>query len=334
MNLTKWHTARARSGAAAFAACVLGTGLVAAPAADAVTAHPRIVRTITVGQALDVVATDSSTNNVYVGNSESSKVAVFDGLTLKAKKAAHVGCCGQYGLATDATESTVYATDIDDNNIFAFHEGTNKITGKFDTGAEFPTALAVDPLYDLLYSLTLYDNNLLVIDPATGTVTATVAVGDPNTAALLGLSVNPITRRVYIADAGAGVWVLNEKTNKLSGPIKIGAGATDVVVDAITDTVYGIDGTEGTVAVINGKTGCVTKKIHLGGSPGAVALDFIAHRLYVTDYAKKTVAVIDTTSRRVIATLHVPQAPVAVAADPSSGRAYVVESTKVTVIAD
>lgn len=116
-----------------------------------------------------------------------------------------------------------------------------------------PLTIAVNPLTGLVY---IAGNGVEVVNQKTNQPVTTFSVGQNE---LLASAINPVTRKLYIADFNTGVYIVDLTTNTVVGqfPIAVMRGMT---YNPITNLVYALDNYEN-VWVVNGTTGALVKEI-------------------------------------------------------------------------
>ena len=263
------------------------------PAAVALGALPRVL----LGSLPQDSAVDPTTHTVYATNS------------------------GLFGpSAADASVNTLSVVDARSCNA-RDPRGCAQSAATVDAG-NGPFGIAIDEATHTIYVADANTDTVSVIDAATcnaqvrwgcDQTRATITVGaDP-----AGVTVDPRTDSVYVADAGPGFVG--------SGP----SGDTVSVIDGATcnaDTHWGCDQTPATVPV--------------GSLPFGVAVDPASHTVYVTNANDNTVSMIDTRTCRTgdLAGCGTPpqtaaagEFPVAAVVDPRSGTVYLADNGAPTV---
>jgi len=313
---------------AAAALCALP--LTAGPALAA--SHFPVTAVHVPGGAVLVTA-DSRTGTAYVGNGNDGRITAIRasgslGATL------HGPCCGEYGLADDPTTRTVLAAGIDDD-LYAVDEATHVATvidvaGPLGLGA--PGAVAVDPVTGRVYATSVYDDVVTVADVVTHQVRARITLPDQP----LQLAVDPLAHKVFLV-GGSSVWVVDERTNKVTSTVALGRAGGDVGIDQRSGLVYVTSPQDDTLTEISVRTARVVGRVHVdaahGGTSLAVAVDPQTHLVFVASYDAGAVYVVDGCTLHVVARVHVGGSPLDVAASPSTGKVYVVDgSSSVKVI--
>jgi YVTN family beta-propeller protein len=155
------------------------------------------------------------------------------------------------------------------------------------------------------------------------------------------VGVNIVTNKVYVANLGGTITVIDGATNQVLHELTPGiTGASPscsaVAVDPVTNLIYVTDG--GTASVNSGATGApyvtvidgsndsVIENIQVGAAPRGVAVNTVTHRVYVTNYNSGTVSVINGADKANIpapVTLNTGVNPYAVAVNSVSNFVYV-----------
>ena len=192
-----------------------------------------VFATVGVGTKPYGVATDATTNTIYVTNFGSNTVSVIDGATNTVTATVAVGAYPT-AVATDATTNTIYVANSGGNTVSVIDGATNTVTATVAVGAD-PTAVATDATTNTIYVANGGGNTVSVIDGATNAVTATVAVGlDP-----YGIAVDATTNTIYVANRGSNtVSVIDGATNTVTATVGVGADPTAVAVTIVGSRAY------------------------------------------------------------------------------------------------
>jgi YVTN family beta-propeller protein len=202
----------------------------------------QVPATVTLGTAPAGVIVDQSTDTIYAGTvapSGAEAVWVINGATCNARTTSG---CGEKPLSVTVGSGS----------------------------ANYNVAFAIDRATHTLYVANFKDNTLSMIDTATCNATTTsgcartprlVRAGGGPTA----LAVNTETHTLYVANLSSNsVSVLNAATCNASvasgcgkapeGSMRTGSSPEWVTVDQANDTVYVLNGDDGTMSVLNGAT--------------------------------------------------------------------------------
>ena len=143
-----------------------------------------------------------------------------------------------------------------------------------------------------------------------------------------GVSVNPNTNRIYVANHGSNtVSVIDGDTNFVIATVPIGDGPHGLSVNPNTNRIYVANhgswpwGT--TVSVIDGDTNTVIATVPVGIRPVGIAVNANTNRIYVTNFESNTISVIDGITNTVSATVAVGSGPHGISVNPITNRIYV-----------
>lgn len=138
--------------------------------------------------------------------------------------------------------------------------------------------------------------------------------------------VDPQLHKLFVSNLAAGtLTVIDTRTGKISGTIKLGGTVHTVVVDAKTQRVYVTDIARGYLDVINARTDAVIKELPVGAHLHGLAVSNRLHEAFVTDVAQSRLYVVNTLTNKVVnpAGLAVGANPWGVAVDAGTHTAYV-----------
>jgi DNA-binding beta-propeller fold protein YncE len=116
-----------------------------------------------------------------------------------------------------------------------------------------PMTIAVNPLTQLVY---IAGNGVEVVNQRTNTPVRTIDIGQNQ---LSGIAINPVTRKLYVADFNTGLYVVDLTSNTVVGHFPLPV-AFSVAYSPVTNRVYTLDN-EDNVWVNDGTTGALIKEI-------------------------------------------------------------------------
>jgi DNA-binding beta-propeller fold protein YncE len=255
------------------------------------------------------LAVNELTNKIYTA--ASGGTVVIDGATsattLIVDPNAKIGGGRPSGLAVNPATNRIYVANTG-GNVTVIDASTNTTSTVTDPNANgmVPTAVAVNPVTNKIYVVNATPNpgpggtgpgNVTVIDGATN---STTTVTDPNAFDPVGVAVNTITNKIYVANLGnfpsgpnhGNVTVIDGATNAtitITDPNALNPGGVDsqgfaVAVNATTNRIYVVNGGSHNVTVIDGatnSTSTVTDPNEAG--PVAVAVDEVTNTIYVAN---------------------------------------------------
>ncbi len=167
--------------------------------------------------------------------------------------------------------------------------------------------------------------SLSSIDPVTNTITKTVPIGRNPT----GLAVNPRTDKIYIADDGTKLRVVDARTLATDAVIEVGAGGPAggvVAVNPANNKVYVTKGETGTApaatTIVDGATATVAATVAAPDGPDGLVVNPVNGNAYVAGVSE--VSVLAAAQNAEVA--RVPTASTLswrrIAAEPSAGQVW------------
>jgi YVTN family beta-propeller protein len=254
-------------------------------------------KTIAVGAAPVAVAVDPVLHTAYVVNGGTGTVSVIDKASASVVATVTVGA-KPVAIAVDSTRHLAYVVNNSGNSMSILNEETNTVTGTVQVG-QGPVAVAVDTTTNTIFVANTDGGHGSVskIDGATHRVTPTGALGGSP----LDLTLDPAQDTLYVAivvtapadEAGATIWIMDEKTLFTSGTARVAdppASAVASVLDGVAHTFYLV--TPSNVAGVAGRLQVLPSPdtflgeapfVSVGIAPRAVALDPATHDLYVVN---------------------------------------------------
>lgn len=161
--------------------------------------------------------------------------------------------------------------------------------------------------------------------PAPPTLIATVPVGIRP----VGVGVNPVTNRIYVANKGSDTAsVIDGATNAVVATIPVGAGPSyQVAVDTGTNRAYVLNNGSGTLSVIDGATNTVVATVgSLFSAPEGLAIHTGRRELYVTR-SGDTFTVVDAQSLAVVRDVASGASNHTISVNPLTNLAYIALSS-------
>lgn len=157
-----------------------------------------------------------------------------------------------------------------------------------------------------------------VIDGMTDKVITTIPINASNGIGIQGIAANPVTNRVYVADAtNYKIDVIDGKTNKIITKVSLGQTqplglAVDFGTNEVLVTING-----GALWVVSGATNQIVQKITVGSENANVAVNSFTSQAYVTNelFQPSTLGVVNLTNGQVEANVAVGNTPFGVCVD-------------------
>ena len=197
---------------------------------------------------------------------------------------------GPVGLALNQTTNMVYVADNTLKTLLAIN-GSNNTATTIPAGGPL-AGVAVNATTNTVYALTnATPGGVVVIDGATNAITTTITL----TAAANLIAVNSVTNQIYVAD-GDNLTVIDGSSNAITTNVSVPDGITCLAVDTVKNVIwalYGVSGSDSTLAQINGASNTVTATVQVGESDTSFALNTTTNKLYVPDAHGNQLYVID-----------------------------------------
>jgi YVTN family beta-propeller protein len=169
--------------------------------------------------------------------------------------------------------------------------------------------LAVTPDGRYAYFTAIYLAEIPVLDLITMDLAFTIK-GLPGSA---GVVILPGGGTAYVGTSRERLSVLDLKTNRLTGEIRIGDTPSDILLSPDGKTAYVSNYWSGTLTVIDARTNSVIKDVPVGAEPTAIAVSPDGYYVFVANYGDATVTVIDSRSLEVVDTMKTVHSPRALA---------------------
>jgi DNA-binding beta-propeller fold protein YncE len=190
----------------------------------------------------------------------------------------------------------VYVSDYDEKQEIVLDGFTNKIVARINLIRQ-PDGVDVDIRTNRVWvALDGPGGNVDILDGFKNTVEKTFSVGDTF---IMGVAVNPFTRRVYISSelAPASLFVIDARTQQTIATVPIGLFGNSVALDQLSNLIFATDGQGNTLTVVNGRNNTVRKVIPLNALfPVYVAANPVTEHVYVSGFASGLVDVISERS--------------------------------------
>jgi DNA-binding beta-propeller fold protein YncE len=259
------------------------------------------------------VAVNPVTNKIYVANNwngSSGNVTVIDGAT-NSTTSVSVGPWPN-DLAVNTATNKIYVTSfnpyvLETSTAVSLIDGaTNSYVALTDPNADDPIAVAVNPITNKIYVANNGNvgkngtniGSITVIDGATNSITNLV---DANANSPHAVAINPVSNKVYIANANSVVTELDGATNSITTITDPSAtnscnsfGTSNVVIDSTRNLAYVANCGSNNVTVIDGTTNSVVTVTDSSAvRPIAVAVNSVTNKIYVANAGSNNVTVID-----------------------------------------
>ena len=159
----------------------------------------------------------SALNQIYVLNSSSNTVSVFDGKSNTFIGNVIVGS-GPFGVGVNPTTNRIYVANFDSHTVSVIDGNSNTVISKITVGTN-PVGVGVNPTSNRIYVTNWGSHSVSVIDGFTQVVIGTITVGESPE----GVNVNPATNHIYITNHGSNdVSVINGNNNTIVATVALG----------------------------------------------------------------------------------------------------------------
>lgn len=221
-----------------------------------------------------------------------------------------------------AAEPFVYVADPGTRSLHKIDTATNRpVKVITPPGNAQPAAVASHPGGALVF-VTLFDTGrLLALDVGTDATVFDIPVGTQP----IGLAVSRDGARVYVANVGSPLTVVDITTSRVS-TVPVTAGQAAVAVTPDGSRVYATHPSTGQVSVVDTATNTVVTTLNVGGAPTGVAAHPDGSRIFVTGSPgglNSPILTIDTATNAVTSGPFSFKGGPAIVVHPDGTRAYV-----------
>ncbi len=239
------------------------------------------------------------------------------------------------GVAVNPVTNRVYVGVNSTRQTVVLDGSTQKIIGTINAPGFL---VAVNPVTNRIYAAgclpAVADScNLAVVDGRNNKVIANVPINSGSSIGLQGIAVNPVTNRIYLADADNGQYiVIDGRTNTIIAQVPVSSQPGGLSVDPKTNHLFVAGaGFPGEVEVFDAATNAEIATIPESFGVVNVATDFRINRAFVTVATTASVSVIDTTVNQEITEVPTGQFPNGIDVNLLNDRVYVVNSSSLSV---
>lgn len=203
------------------------------------------------------VGVDDANGHVWVTNTRDDTVAVYRQSDLSLVKQFDPGVIPHpRDVVIDSANNRVWASGFGGGAMVAFDAKTLELLQEVTVtsavrGETFgPMALTLDPSTGTLYSVGLSTGEVVAIDSATGAVERLMRF--PSVNGGIGVAIDPVGRRLYIASQGSDNLVIaNADTGELLHDVYVGAGAVYVAFDPHSQLAWVSSRGAGTITAVD-----------------------------------------------------------------------------------
>lgn len=273
-------------------------------------------RWLAVGLTPRAVAVDPATRAVYVADSSSDQVLIWNsnGTQAKTIDVLHKPTA----LYLDAGTSRAYVADTSSNSLSVINTSNQTLVGHWPL-ATVPTGVAYDPVGQRIYAANFLTDTISVVNPATRAVVATWRPGTSPWS----VAVDGALKQLYSLNQGEGtLTTLSTVDGRILKTTAVGTPVRVVTVSPTTRRVFATAAQ--TLTVLDGNTLGVLATVTVGRTPVGIALDEANNRIYVASQQSGTISALNATTYQIVNTWSPPLGNVwGLAIDPSLRRLYV-----------
>lgn len=178
----------------------------------------QVIKTVETGSAPNYTVVTRDGKRAYVSNSGDGTISEIDSATWRVTRSLEGGPAPEH-IVLSGDEKNIYALNPRAGTVSAVSVASGKIGKTYKIGANLH-GLDIGDDGQTLFISSVTDNKLVALDPRTDKQTALALSPDP-------YHLNTIrgTGKVYVSSRSAPtVWVVEQKTLKLIGTIKLPAG--------------------------------------------------------------------------------------------------------------
>lgn len=281
-----------------------------------------IVDTISIGNIIVSVATNSTTNYTYLTVWDS--VAIINGIDNSVFTKVKTEDYAE-DIAVNPNTNKIYASIYDSNAVLVI-DGISNLATDTIKFSNHPRGIIVNPLTNRIY-ITL-GNIISVIDGVNNSIIDTIEISSDEC-----IAINSSTNYLYATSRRdhqlTVLLVIYEPTGLVVDSVEISGGATGILVNSNTNHIY-VTTREGDVFIIDGISNSIIKTIKIGTedqSGGTMYMKFginsKINNIYVPSMEDNNISVIDGISDSAIQVVNVGKRPVSVSVNDSTGRIYV-----------
>src|SRR2546427_8205380 len=216
--------------------------------------------------SVEYLAVNPVTNKIYIpcvgytsgpANGLHAFIYIIDGSTDTVVGQINMAWTGQvfYGIAVNPLTNTIYQTDFGNHVIYVFDGNTNSLTNTISASAGF---IAVNPVTNKVYA-TDNANPVIIIDGSTNKVIQSLQVGNSP----WGVSVNPNTNKIYVANSGSNFVSVIDGSS--SGPSTVPSSPQNLQATVSSPTTISLSWT---APSSNGGSAITNYKIYRSSSSG------------------------------------------------------------------
>jgi YVTN family beta-propeller protein len=256
---------------------------------------------------------------------------------------------GLYELAVgEGTDAVYVASTGGSATIYALDPATLAVKKTIDVSSAPAYGMALNNKTHVLYTTNTRSGSVSAIDTRTGKVLNVISDPSDPRAHLFNLAVDEAADTVYVSVAAtpAKIWVIDGKTQRLSGVIEnAGSRTTGLTLDPATHTLYAASLGSNEILAIDPAARAIRSRFPSGGErPTHLAFDSKTGRLFITNQGTGGITVVDTKTGALLKTVKTGEGALGLGFNPKTNQIYVanrqagtvtvVDATTYEVVAD
>lgn len=279
--------------------------------------HRRAQRTATFALLAALAQSAAAAPFIYVANSTTDNVSVFDTATRQLVATVPVGD-RPFPIAIAPNGRIALVGNSGSNTVSVIETADNQVIATIPVGAN-PYGIVISPNGTRAYVANQASGNVSVIDLLTFSVTTTIATTHAG-----GVAVNPLGTRLYVSRGETNsLVVIDTASNLIVNTIAdVGISPWCIVFSPDGTRAYVTNFSGANVSVIDTASETVLTRWNVGNQPVGIALNGDGSRLYTANSGSDTVSIVDTTMGFPLNNLPVGSRPFGVATDPDGRMLY------------
>ena len=231
---------------------------------NVIDAASNTVTPLATGATPSALAINPVTNKIYGADFNGNRVMVIDAANGNSITTVPVGT-NPFAIAANPVSNKIYVANQGSSNVTIIDGATNSVIGTVASGVQLSTSqvMAVNPVSNKIYVTT--PGNNLTVTVIDGVTNATSTIMSPPGYFAVAIDVNPLTNKIYVANIptngspGLGnVSVIDANNNNSTTTLTVETNPTSIAVNSVTNKIYALNNTTGTVSVIDGATNSIT----------------------------------------------------------------------------
>jgi len=252
------------------------------------------------GDTLDVVQTidatsaapfglgiNDETQTLYSSNTRDGSVSAIDlstGRIVATMRTDEDPDAHLREVIADEATNTVYVSSYGEaGRIWVIDGRTNTVSRVLQNVGDGTAGLVLDRAANRLWTTNMAAGEVAAIDLTSHEVVERFPAGGERPS---NLALDAETGRLFVANQGGSVTVLDSTSGELLATVETGEGALDVEFHPEANLVYAANRVASTVTVFDGTSYEIISQLETGGSPNTLAIDAASGLVYVTKKAR------------------------------------------------